>query len=199
MMLRLFAAVVLLFGSIACSNAGVIGIHGILDDTGAGTITVRALRVPDAASPVETQVQGAKLVERVDLHCMHGTFSSLDDLRVADIEFAFGKTRKEGRFIRVTFPRGEDVQWPTLLAPSRNQREQAERAFEPENESSKAARTVTVTLELPHPPNSHGVSPRLRGASSASEGRVVTLVLPIDAARTEGRPIAWDVTFNSEN
>lgn len=198
-MLRLLAAASLLFASIACSDAGVIGIHGIIDDAGAGSITVRALRVPESPSPVETQVQGAKLAERVDLHCMHGTFSSLNDLEVGDIDFAAGETSSGMRFIRVTFPRGDEVRWPTVLAPPRAQREQAERAFEPENESSKAARSVTVTLKLPRAPVGHGVSPRLRGASSTAEGRLVTLVLPIDAAGTEGRPIVWDVTYNSED
>lgn len=184
--------------TLACSEPGVIGIHAVLDDTGGGTVTVRALHVPEKASSVETQIEGAVLEQRVDLHCMHGTFESLDNLKVGDIEFAAGQNSAGMRYVRVTFPRGKNVRWPTLLAPSPKQRLSAERAFAAEKDPGKAARTLTLTLELPRPPVGHGVSPRMRGTSSEAEGRIVTMLLPIDAANTEGRPIVWDLTYNEQ-
>jgi len=179
----------------ACGDTAVATIRIDLKSDGSGTLVTSSLLVPEAAGQLEQAVNGAEWQSRANLYCAGGKFQKIDELEVADLSFSSGSTDADFEFLRVTLPRGRVAKWPGLMLPTRPQRQDAQRTFDPRGDFANAASHVMLEVDIPGIVISHDVNPRLIGVQSNLQGKRVTLTLPIDHAHLSGDPLVWLITW----
>ena len=187
--------VVLLLSAAACGGAGVAAVRVQLNADLSGTVVTSCLAIAETAGPLEPRCNGVEWGERANLFCARGRFTSIAELRVADVTYAAGTTPAGFSYVQVTVPRGAEAQWPAAMSPPGEARGRALRAFDPDGAVRDAANNVMFELEVPGEVLGNQVTPSPRGTSVEHSRRRCTMVVPIDRATQGGEPLVWLVTW----
>ncbi len=180
----------------ACDEDNAVSVRLRLQEDMSGTILASALAVPTAPGAVEAAAVGATFERQVELRGTKGRFTALDGLAVADVKFSGGASESGLRWVRIEVPTGPAAQWPDVFVPLQEpERRSAAEAFEASGSGRDVGRTFKVEIELPGPVISNGASGKLRGTKNTSDGRIATLVIPIDAARAGRDTLVWQITW----
>ncbi|MEZ5962698.1 MAG: hypothetical protein R3F56_02515 [Planctomycetota bacterium] len=175
----------------ACSDADPIGIHVQLQADGSGVVTCRSLQMVDAPGPLETDSGGVQWQQRARLFASRGTFQSVGDIRLADIVFK----RTGENSLRLQLPRGPQATWHALLAPTAEGRDAAASVLDPARPATAVGSTIRIEVQAPDLVTAVGHAPPVRMAKSDKDGRSALLWVPVDAARSAGDPLVFDLTW----
>jgi hypothetical protein len=197
MNLRTTAAVLLpLLALPACDETDAVAVRIRLRDDLSGTVRTSGLVVPAEGHAVERETQGVTWGTRVDVACASGTFTSVESLRVADIEFAAGIQNEYVGFARVVVPRGEAVRWAKTFVPlDATQRREAAGALDPSGRSVEVGATIKIEVELPAAVIGNGLTGKTRGVKVSAEGAIATLVVPLETIHQGTEPMIWHLTW----
>lgn len=193
--MRGLLAVVLFSLAAACSEADVVAVRIEVMPDGSGVVAASSLRLPQTKGPIEAETAGIDWQSRVDLFCTRGTFGKLGQLKIADITFAVNKGASGVSVLTATLPRGDNARWFRVLAPAREERKVAAETFDPTGTVKQPGGSVKLVITLPKPVIGHGVSPKGRGVTEEADKNQARLLVPVDAALTNGEPMVWDVTW----
>jgi hypothetical protein len=180
----------------ACDESDVVAVRIHVRPDLSGTITTSALlRPPEGAhTPLETKGVGWKNV--VDLRAASGEFARLSEVGISDATLSAGEGEGGLCFLRLSLPRGPEVHWARELVPlDAGERKSATAAFDPAGQAEEVGSTVKFEFTLPSDSIANGVVPRPRGTKVKSEGKVATLIVPVETALAAGEPIVWHVTW----
>jgi len=192
---------VLLFASLltlsACDETDAVAVRIRLRDDFSGTVRTSGLVLPPEEGAVQKESQGVTWSHRVDVACANGTFTAIESLRIADIEFGAGGSDQAIGFARVTIPRGEAARWPKVFVPlDSNQRKEAAGALDPTGRTVEVGAMIKIELELPAAVIGNGLTGKTRGTKVSAEGAIATLVVPLDSVAKESDPIVWHLTWS---
>ena len=161
-----------------------------------GTLTASALEQPGEGARPPLDTKGLAWNSRVDLRCATGEFARLSELGLSDASLSAGEGEGGLCFLRLSLPRGPEVNWARELVPlDAAQRKAASAAFDPSGEAAEVGSTVKFEITLPSAPIGNGVTPRPRGTKVKADEKVATLVVPLDVALSNGEPIVWHLTW----
>ena len=184
----------LLFTS--CDESDTIALHLRVNADLSGSLTSTALAPGTSQSRMQEVTEGASWKSRVDLVCSAGDFTSINQLKLADIVLSGGAGTDGFSFLRVSLPRGEKVRWAEALVPlSKDERARAALALDPSGKSKDVGETIKIEITLPSDAIGNGVTGKTRGMKASAEGNVATLLVPVDIAKTAGDPIVWHLTW----
>jgi len=180
----------------ACDETDAVAVRIRLRDDFSGTVRTSGLVLPAEEGAIQRESQGVTWSNRVDIACANGTFTSIESLKIADIEFAAGGADQAIGFARVVIPRGEAVRWPHAFVPLDSaQRKEAASALDPSGRSLEVGATIKIELELPAAVIGNGLTGKTRGTKVSAEGAIATLVVPLDSVAKETEPIVWHLTW----
>lgn len=180
----------------ACDETDAVAVRIRLRDDFSGTVRTSGLVVPPAEGAVQGASQGVTWSTRVDVTCATGTFTSIESLKIADIEFTAGGGDKAIGFARVVLPRGEASRWAKVFVPlDESQRKEAAGALDPTGRSLAVGTTLKIEIELPAAVIGNGLTGKTRGTKVSAEGAVATLIVPLESAATESDPVVWHLTW----
>jgi len=186
--------VLLLLG--ACDETDLVSVRVRLREDLSGSVRSSALQESGAGGAVEAASLGVVWDSRAEVVCAAGRFAELSDLSLADARFEAGAGAGGLHFVRVVLPRGEGARWPAAFVPlAKDRREAVAQALDPERKASEVGEALKIEIELPGSVVSHGLTGKVRGAKSSAEGELATLIVPVDAGRTEGEPFVWHLTW----
>jgi len=180
----------------ACDESDVVAVRIRVRPDLSGTITASALlrQAEGAHTPLETRGVGWKNL--VDLRCATGDFARLSEVGISDATLSAGEGEGGLCFLRLSLPRGPKVHWARELVPlDAAERKSASAAFDPSGQAEDVGSTVKFEFTLPSDSIGNGVTPRPRGTKVKSEGKVATLIVPVETALGSGEPIVWHVTW----
>ena len=190
-----FAALALV-GLVACDETDAVAVRVHLQSDFSGRVTTSGLRVPEPAVPMEHLSEGVQWDSRVHLVCASGVFENLAELRIEDIAFGVGEAGELLDYVEVVLPRGPSAAWPRRFVPlSEEERQRAADTIDPSGGTPAVGKTVKFELELPGRVIGHGLSSRPHGAKEKVEGRVATLVVPLDSTLDDEESLVWHVTW----
>jgi hypothetical protein len=190
------AVLALAFLCAACDEEDAVALRLRLEPDLRGTLVASALAEPGAPGEVASAATGVTFEREVVLRGAKGRFASLDGLAVADVTFRAGRGEGGLSWVRVELPTGAGARWPALFVPlDEAERRAAAEAFELTGGARDLGRTFQVSIELPEDVVSNGLKGKLRGTKNASDGRVATLVVPVQAAREGSEPLVWQITW----
>ncbi len=181
----------------ACSGDQLVGVHVTLAEDGAGTITTRALTVPDPAR-VEAAAGGTvDWQARAAVVASQGRFARLSDVKIGGptgLRFA-ATLDGEQPSVRVYVPRGAAQQWVQALVPDAPQRRSLAPVYDPTGRTREVGDTIRLELELPGEVVASSVHPPGRGIEADRERKRAYLLVPAREAIKEGEELVWDVTW----
>lgn len=181
----------------ACDETDAVAVRIRLRDDFSGTVRTSGLVMPAEEGAIQRESQGVTWSNRVDIACSNGTFTSIESLRIADIEFGAGGADQAIGFARVVLPRGEAAKWAKTFVPlDSNQRKEAAGALDPSGRSKEVGATIKIEVELPAAVIGNGLTGKTRGTKVSAEGATATLIVPIDSVASETEPIVWHLTWS---
>jgi hypothetical protein len=161
-----------------------------------GTLTASALEQPSEGARAPLETKGLAWKSRVDLHCATGEFARLSELALSDATLSAGEGEGGLCFLRLSLPRGPEVNWARELVPlDATQRKDASAAFDPTGEAAEVGSTIKFEITLPSSAIGNGITPRPRGAKVKADANVATLLVPLDVAFAQGEPLVWHLTW----
>lgn len=194
--LRALACVIPLVLLSACDENNAISIRLRVQEDLSGVVMTSALAQPSGPGAVESAATGATFDREVALRGAKGKFAALEGLAVGDVRFSAGSSESGLRWVRVEVPTGAEAQWPALFVPlSEPERRAAAEAFELSREARDVGKTFRIEIELPAAIVSNGATGKVRGMKNASDGRLASLTVPIEASRAGTEPIVWQLTW----
>jgi hypothetical protein len=180
----------------ACDETDAVAVRIRLRDDFTGTVRTSGLVLPSEEHAVERETQGVTWGNRIDIACSSGTFSSIEALRIADIEFSAGSANDLVGFARVVIPRGEGVRWAKTFVPlDATQRKEAAGALDPSGRSVEVGSTIKIEFELPSTVIANGLTGKTRGVKASAEGAIATLVVPLETIHHGTESIVWHLTW----
>jgi hypothetical protein len=189
-------SLLLALSTAACDETDAVAVRIKLAPDLSGTLTASGLAQSAAESPMQQQTRGAQWNSRVEVIAAAGQFTHLKELELADVTFNAGHAEDHLGFVRVRIPRGPEVSWPKALVPlSPEERTRAAAALDPSGRMKDVGATVKFEIELPAEVIGNGVMARSRGTKNKSEGAIASIVIPLDAALSEGDPMIWHLTW----
>jgi hypothetical protein len=195
-LLRAAAALSVLVLASACDEDNAISVRLRLQEDLSGTVITSALAQPVGPGAVEAATAGATFDRQVELRGAKGKFGALEGLRVGDVTFSAGASESGLRWARVEIPTGEAATWPALFVPlDEAARRSAADAFEVASKARDVGTTFKIEIELPSSVVSLGATGKVRGTKSSADGRIATLVVPIQAAKLGKEPLVWQLTW----
>jgi len=195
-LLRTLSVLCLAFLVSACDEDNAISVRLRLQENLSGTVITSALAQPVGPGAVENAAQGATFDRQVEMRGAKGRFAALDGLKIGDVRFSGGASESGLRWVRVDVPTGADAAWPALFVPlDEAARRSAAEAFEVTGQARDVGKTFKIEIELPASVVSLGATGKVRGMKSTSDGRVATLIVPIEAARAGKEPLVWQLTW----
>ena len=166
----------------ACDETDAVAVRIRLRDDFSGTVRTSGLVLPADEGEIQRASQGVTWGNRVAVTCATGTFTAIENLRIADIEFGAGGADQALGFARVVVPRGEAARWVKAFVPlDANQRKEAAGALDPSGRTIEVGATIKIELELPAAVIGNGLTGKTRGTKVSSEGAIATLVVPLDS------------------
>lgn len=189
-------APVLLLLAAGCDEDNAISARLRVTEDLSGTVITSALAVPTGPSDVELATTGVTYDRQVALRGAKGRFGSLEGLAIGDVRFSAGSSSSGLRWVRVEVPTGPEARWPALFVPlSEPERRAAAEAFEIGTQRSEVGKTFKIEIEVPGDVVSNGATGKLRGTKNTSDGKVASLIVPVEAARNGKEPLVWQITW----
>lgn len=191
-----------------CGEEDATSLRITLNADQSGEVLASAIALPETPGPIEAASSGADWNARAAVHVARGKFASIDALKVADLGFevidapskgSAGSASSAQRLLVVTLPRGPEARWLRLLTiPQGDVRQRATAALDPaaKTRASRYGTVAKIEITLPGAVISNGFQGKVRGATSAADDRVATLMVPVEAAFETGEPIRWHLTWS---
>jgi len=175
----------------SCSDADVVGAHLNLQADGSGRATLRSLLPTEDPGPAEATAKGVQFERRARLHSSDGRFADIAEVELGGITF-----QRDGQHsLRVTLPRGPDVQWPGVLAPAPDAQGDTARTFDPDASVRNLGSTIRLVIEVPGTIVSLGCFPVARGVEWDKEKRRASLWVPVRTALQDADELVWDISW----
>jgi hypothetical protein len=188
-----------------CGEEDATSLRITLNADQSGEVLTSAIALPETPGPIEAASSGADWNARAAVHVARGKFASIDALKLADLGFEVIDAPSKGsgssaqRLLVVTLPRGPEARWLRLLTiPQGDVRQRATAALDPaaKSRASRYGTVAKIEITLPGPVISNGFQGKVRGATSAADDRVATLMVPVEAAFETGEPIRWHLSWS---
>ncbi len=135
--------------------------------------------------------QGVVWNERAQLFASRGAVAKVGELRLQDM--AVESPSKTS--LRLSFPRGAEAKWHTLLAPPAEGRAAAATALDPARPAAAIGETIRIEIETPGEVTAVGHAPTARMVKSDKDGKRALLWIPVATARSAGETIVFDITW----
>jgi len=180
-----------------CDDADASNLRIKLNADFSGTVRATRLVIPTQPGQAMSSTTGVTWTAAAQVMSIAGSFPNINEVRVEDITFSGERTPKGLRILRVTMPRGPEARWPAALTmPNKDKRRETNDALNPDQKASRLGSIVEISIELPFPPVSQGVSPQNSAIKASAEKNTVTLSVSVDAGMKAGAEIVWDITWN---
>ena len=183
----------------ACGGDELVGLHVDLAPDGAGTVTVRALAAAAAAPAAAEALAGATWRVHAGVTASQGDFAKIADIDLGDGGVTFApQLNGERPGLRVTFRRGPDAGWVSLLAPDAATRKKLAGAYDPTGRTNEIGDVLRIEVRAPGRVISSGVLPSGRGVEADRDGDKAVLLLPVKTAlsdRDGDGDFVWDISW----
>lgn len=180
----------------ACSGDELVGVHVKLEQSGAGTITTRALMPVAKAVDAETDAKGVHWSLRAGLIASQGQFDQIGAVTLGDGEVTFSPQLTGDRpGLRVTFQRGPKCKWVAPLAPGKASRKEMAKAYDPTGRTREIGEVLRIEVAAPGEVITSGVLPTGRGVDVDRDGKKAVLLLPVATLLEEGDAFVWDISW----
>lgn len=177
-----------------CTGNELVGLHLQLHPDGGASLTARALVASPAPSPAETAGEGVAWGRRAAIVHSQGSVQRLAELRFGDDALQF-VPRMDAAKVTVRIARSPTAGWVAALVPNKAARRELALVHDPNGKTREIGDVLRIELVLPGTVNSSSVLPAARGVEVGREANRAWLTIPVETARDNGEPLAWDVTW----
>lgn len=178
-----------------CSSQDPVGVRLTLDDSGAGTVAIAALSLPDATMKI---VDGSEKVNW-DLHArldvVTGKFTSADGLMIEDFRVNTAKFGKDGGTMRLLLPCGDDARWFHSLHVASDERARLQKAMGQAIQEVDLHENITITVEIKGARVAGSLVNPVPRVSVTSKKSVCTMVVPIEILESRREPMSFVVNW----
>ncbi|MAC18640.1 MAG: hypothetical protein CMJ23_02985 [Phycisphaerae bacterium] len=181
--------------SAGCSSQDPVGVRLTLDDSGAGTVSVAALSLPEATVDL---VDGSEKV-KWDLHArldvITGKFTSADGLTIEDFQVNTARFGKDGGSMRLLLPCGKDARWFQSLHVASEDRARLQDAMGYAIQEVELHENITITVEIKGARVAGSLISPVPRVAVTSKKATCTMVVPIDILESRREPMNFVVNW----
>lgn len=163
-----------------CSSQDPVGVRIRVDETGAGTIAIASLSLPEVASDVVGDSSKVEWNLQARLDVTSGSFKSADGVTVEDLELNAATLGADAGSLRLVLPCGEDAQWFRSLHVDPQQRESLEKALGHAIAEMELHENVTISVTVAGARVAGSLVDPIPRVTVGSKDDTCTLVVPLD-------------------